>query len=595
MQISEINVIDFEKASDPANTPIDKVNKLLQRIGISDYGVIINKPFDEKIYELLIDTYMNQVFTGAMENKILDYVIKIYQKRGVQAKKLPPQTEGLGHKQKFADIPCPGCGDPDCDHKQEHMTEAQTTTDYLDTKQFGDYIKQHGGTDAVAVKVLSALQVFQDKSRDIFYKVEAESGYSVNGKSLDKSLIRRIVPKRIPDDVVGIWIAKNISPKGTKLKPNWSWREDPKAFTQHPDMIKLRKVVQDHIQKALTDGDVPITIQHFDQDEEMAPQFRLNIQTNEGTRCWKGYKKKGTKKMFGKTVPNCVKNEELDLPVTPADIDMGNELIKRKLPNQIEYQPNELTQAAQKKWPASPDIKKNVNTVATNIAKQQGWSGELKQAIHHDKGTGIGFAWVSNKSGIIVIKWHGDHITDVTVNKKPVRSGVIDKNIHTLKEEGPRITEQVFRRSGRMYFTTRHADEQRVNRGITDSKIETAISMLEQDLDWLIYMGMNDYQMGDGLSIFDPKSNITMVVVYKRPPLDPVTKEPTEVHPDKPQAINIMTVYHGSPITATRVPKILKRNNFSRPGGGQQILTVNQPNNKEFWHLGKGIQPGSIK
>ena len=31
----------------------------------------------------------------------------------------------------------------------------------------------------------------------------------------------------------------------------------------------------------------------------------------EGTRCWKGYTKKGTKKMFGKTVPNCVKNEEV--------------------------------------------------------------------------------------------------------------------------------------------------------------------------------------------------------------------------------------------------------------------------------------------
>ena len=26
-------------------------------------------------------------------------------------------------------------------------------------------------------------------------------------------------------------------------------------------------------------------------------------------KCWKGYKKEGTKKMFGKTVPNCVKNE----------------------------------------------------------------------------------------------------------------------------------------------------------------------------------------------------------------------------------------------------------------------------------------------
>jgi hypothetical protein len=97
-------VVDFKKATDPANTPITKVNKLLQRIGIEDYGVIINKPFDSKTYELLIDTYMNKVFTGSMENKILDYVIKIYQKRGVKAKELPPTTEGTrcwkGYKKK---------------------------------------------------------------------------------------------------------------------------------------------------------------------------------------------------------------------------------------------------------------------------------------------------------------------------------------------------------------------------------------------------------------------------------------------------------------------------------------------------------------
>ena len=29
----------------------------------------------------------------------------------------------------------------------------------------------------------------------------------------------------------------------------------------------------------------------------------------EGTRCWKGYKNKGMKTMFGKRVPNCVKRE----------------------------------------------------------------------------------------------------------------------------------------------------------------------------------------------------------------------------------------------------------------------------------------------
>ena len=30
---------------------------------------------------------------------------------------------------------------------------------------------------------------------------------------------------------------------------------------------------------------------------------------SEGTRCWKGYEKKGMKTMFGKRVPNCVKKE----------------------------------------------------------------------------------------------------------------------------------------------------------------------------------------------------------------------------------------------------------------------------------------------
>ena len=37
----------------------------------------------------------------------------------------------------------------------------------------------------------------------------------------------------------------------------------------------------------------------------------------EGTRCWKGYKKKGTKMMFGKRVPNCVKNEGEVVDINP--------------------------------------------------------------------------------------------------------------------------------------------------------------------------------------------------------------------------------------------------------------------------------------
>ena len=34
-----------------------------------------------------------------------------------------------------------------------------------------------------------------------------------------------------------------------------------------------------------------------------------DILLDEGTRCWKGYEKKGMKTMFGKRVPNCVKKE----------------------------------------------------------------------------------------------------------------------------------------------------------------------------------------------------------------------------------------------------------------------------------------------
>ncbi|MAI83310.1 MAG: hypothetical protein CMM91_05935 [Rickettsiales bacterium] len=42
----------------------------------------------------------------------------------------------------------------------------------------------------------------------------------------------------------------------------------------------------------------------------------------EGTRCWKGYTKKGTKMLFGKRVPNCVKNEN-----TFQVIDKFNEVV----------------------------------------------------------------------------------------------------------------------------------------------------------------------------------------------------------------------------------------------------------------------------
>jgi len=40
----------------------------------------------------------------------------------------------------------------------------------------------------------------------------------------------------------------------------------------------------------------------------------------EGTRCWKGYTKKGMKTMFGKRVPNCVKKEDVDFCVNCGEL-----------------------------------------------------------------------------------------------------------------------------------------------------------------------------------------------------------------------------------------------------------------------------------
>ena len=49
----------------------------------------------------------------------------------------------------------------------------------------------------------------------------------------------------------------------------------------------------------------------FSPSQVMALETAGLIQLNEkGQKCWKGYEKKGTKKMFGKTYNNCVKKEE---------------------------------------------------------------------------------------------------------------------------------------------------------------------------------------------------------------------------------------------------------------------------------------------
>ena len=83
----------------------------------------------------------------------------------------------------------------------------------------------------------------------------------------------------------------------------------------------------------------------------------------EGTRCWKGYEKKGMKTMFGKRYPNCVKKEE-------------NELEERSLSKAEEKDKEKYVKGMKKsakdfKARYGDDYKSVMYATATNMAKEE--------------------------------------------------------------------------------------------------------------------------------------------------------------------------------------------------------------------------------
>jgi hypothetical protein len=57
---------------------------------------------------------------------------------------------------------------------------------------------------------------------------------------------------------------------------------------------------------------------------------RLKKEGKLNEKCWKGYEKKGTKKMFGKTYPNCVKKEEKLTEKKESIFDVAARVLKNK-------------------------------------------------------------------------------------------------------------------------------------------------------------------------------------------------------------------------------------------------------------------------
>ena len=81
-----------------------------------------------------------------------------------------------------------------------------------------------------------------------------------------------------------------------------SFKIDPKAHRQSQREKKIRDRTKT--------GDEGSSIA---KTKTKGPDLMGEGQIEEGQKCWKGYEKKGTKKMFGKTYNNCVKKEENEI------------------------------------------------------------------------------------------------------------------------------------------------------------------------------------------------------------------------------------------------------------------------------------------
>jgi hypothetical protein len=72
----------------------------------------------------------------------------------------------------------------------------------------------------------------------------------------------------------------------------------------------------------------------FADDTKDFSKLPEKVETNEGTKCWKGYEKKGMKTMFGKKVPNCVKKESKEEQIRQIEESIVS-LVKKYVPKRM--------------------------------------------------------------------------------------------------------------------------------------------------------------------------------------------------------------------------------------------------------------------
>ena len=117
-----------------------------------------------------------------------------------------------------------------------------------------------------------------------------------------------------PDGATGSADENEANALAGVLMREWG-QQNPELFSEENTMDEAKKKMsaQDRLEKRAAE----LGIGTPDKEKfyaDMKKKFQQSLadreKADEGTRCWKGYEKKGMKTMFGKRVPNCVKADE---------------------------------------------------------------------------------------------------------------------------------------------------------------------------------------------------------------------------------------------------------------------------------------------
>ena len=103
---------------------------------------------------------------------------------------------------------------------------------------------------------------------------------------------------------------------------------------------------------------------------------------DEGQRCWKGYVKKGTKKMFGKTYNNCVKKEEVESKIGGGNLKKLSTKATRRVDADVDgdVDSSDMKTPETGSFIPSPNGKKKVKTKA-RFEQFSDWRSELDEGV----------------------------------------------------------------------------------------------------------------------------------------------------------------------------------------------------------------------